>query len=87
MVVTVTAKGQITLKQDLQHHLGIQPGERIEVEKLPNGELRIHAARPTGTIHDFFGSLAGKVKLEKPMTIEEMNEMAAAGWAGQLDDK
>jgi bifunctional DNA-binding transcriptional regulator/antitoxin component of YhaV-PrlF toxin-antitoxin module len=79
--LAVTAKGQITLKRDLLRHLGIQPGERIDIEKLPGGALRIHAARPTGTVHDFFGILAGKT--DKVATIEEMNEAAAAGWAGQ----
>jgi hypothetical protein len=37
------------------------------------------AARPTGAIESFLGRHAGKVT--KPMTIEEMNEIAAAGWA------
>lgn len=81
----VTAKGQVTLKRDLLQHLGIKPGERINLEKLPGGELRIRAARPTGTIDDFFQALDGKVKMKKPLTIEEMNDIAEAGWAGQLD--
>ncbi len=85
--LTVTAKGQVTLKRELLQHLGIVPGERIELEKLPGGELRIRAARPTGTIDGFLHSLDGKVRLKKPLTIEEMNEIAAAGWAGQWDDK
>lgn len=83
----ITAKGQVTLKRDLLHHLGIKPGERVDFEKLPGGELRIRAARPTGTIDDFLHSLDGKVKLKKPLSIEEMNEIAAAGWAGQLHEK
>ncbi|HHH9566539.1 TPA: AbrB/MazE/SpoVT family DNA-binding domain-containing protein [Pseudomonas aeruginosa] len=82
----VTVKGQITLKRDLLQHLGIKPGERIDFEKLPGGELRVRAARPTGTIDDFLHALDGKVKMKKPLTIEEMNDIAAAGWAGQLDD-
>ncbi|QSR84700.1 AbrB/MazE/SpoVT family DNA-binding domain-containing protein [Methylacidimicrobium sp. B4] len=85
--LTVTVKGQVTLKRDLLQHLGIEPGERLEVEKLPGGELRIRAARPRGTIDGFFHSLDGKVRLKKPLTIEEMNDIAAAGWAGRLPDK
>ncbi len=83
--LAVTVKGQVTLKRDLLRHLGIKPGERVEFEKLPDGELRVRAARPTGTIDDFFHALDGKVKLKKPLTIEKMNEIAAAGWAGELD--
>lgn len=83
--LAVTVKGQVTLKRDLLQHLGIKPGERVEFEKLPDGELRVRAARPSGTIDAFFHALGGKVKLEKPLTIEDMNTIAAAGWAGELD--
>lgn len=78
--LAVTMKGQVTLKRDLLQHLGIKPGERIEFDKLPGGELRVKAAKPTGTIDSFIGRHAGRVK--KAMTIEEMNEIAASGWAG-----
>ncbi len=78
--LAVTMKGQVTLKRDLLQHLGIKPGERIDFDKLPGGELRVKAAKPTGTIDNFIGRHAGKVR--KPITIEEMNDLAAAGWAG-----
>jgi antitoxin PrlF len=46
---------------------------------------------PVGTIDTFFHVLDGKVKLEKPLTIEAMNKIAADGWAdelaGALDDE
>lgn len=77
--LVVTMKGQVTLKRDLLQHLGIRPGERIDFDKLPGGELRVKAARATGTIDKFIGRHAGKVK--KPLTIEDMNEIAASGWA------
>jgi antitoxin PrlF len=83
--LTVTAKGQVTLRRDLLQHLGIKPGERVDVEKLPGGELRVRAARPTGTIDGFLHSLDGKVKLRKSLSIEDINRIAAAGWAGDLD--
>jgi antitoxin PrlF len=85
--LAVTVKGQVTLKRELLQHVGVEPGERIEFEKLPGGELRIRAARPTGTIDGFLHALDGKVKLKKPLTIEDMNSIAAAGWAGQLGDE
>ena len=77
---TVTAKGQVTLKRDLLKHLGIKPGERISFEVMPAGEIRMRAAKPAGTLEGFFGILAGKTK--KVISIDEMNEAAAAGWAG-----
>lgn len=79
--VAITAKGQVTLKRDLLNHLGIKPGERVDFEKMPGGELRVRAARPAGSIRGFIGLLAGKTN--KVATIEEMNEAAADGWAGK----
>ncbi|MGL2349622.1 AbrB/MazE/SpoVT family DNA-binding domain-containing protein [Helicobacter pylori] len=79
--LTVTAKGQITLKRDLLQHLGIKPGERIDFDKLPGGELRIKASQPTSTIESFIGRFAEKLK--KPLTIEEMNEIVASSWANE----
>lgn len=83
-LLAVTVKGQVTLKRDLLQHLGIKPGDRVDFEKLPGGELRVRAARPTGTIDGFLHALDGKVMLEKPLSIEEMNDIVAAGWAGRL---
>lgn len=83
--LTVTAKGQVTLRKDLLRHLGIEPGQQIEVDKLPGGQISVRAARPTGSIESFIGLLAGKAN--RVVTIEEMNEITAAGWAGELDGK
>jgi len=80
-LLTVTSKGQVTLKKDVLQHLGVTPGEQIEYDKLPGGELLVKAARPAGSIDAFLGFLAGRSK--KVATIEEMNEAAAAGWAGR----
>lgn len=83
--LTVTAKGQVTLRKDLLRHLGVGPGQKIEVDKLPDGRLTVSAARPTGSIDDFIGLFAGRTK--KALSIEEMNEITEAGWAGEIDDE
>lgn len=36
---------------------------------------------PKGRTEDFFHCLDGKIKLQKPLTIKEMNEITAAAWA------
>jgi bifunctional DNA-binding transcriptional regulator/antitoxin component of YhaV-PrlF toxin-antitoxin module len=79
--LTVSAKGQITLRRDLLKHLGIQPGAKVAVEKLPDGRIEIKAARPTGKISDAFGFL--KRKSGPSLTIDAMNKIAARGWAGK----
>lgn len=79
--LTVTAKGQVTLRKDLLKHLGVEPGQMIEVNELPSGRIEIRAARPAGTIDGFIGLLSGKTR--KVATLEEMNEAVARAWAGQ----
>lgn len=79
--LTVTARGQVTLGKDVLHHLGITPGEQIELDKLPDGRVALRAARPSGSIDSFLGLLAGKTK--KIATLDEINQAAAAGWAGE----
>lgn len=81
--LTVTISGQITLTSDLLAHLGVQPGQQVNVDKLPGGELRIHVASTTGTIDAFVGLLSSKGS--KTLSIEEINESAAAGWAGEKE--
>jgi bifunctional DNA-binding transcriptional regulator/antitoxin component of YhaV-PrlF toxin-antitoxin module len=79
--LTVTARGQVTFRKDVLQHLGIEPGEKIELDKLPDGRVTLRAMRPAGTIDGFLGLLAGKTK--KIATLDEINEAAAASWAGQ----
>jgi bifunctional DNA-binding transcriptional regulator/antitoxin component of YhaV-PrlF toxin-antitoxin module len=43
--LTVTAKGQVTLGKELLEHLGVEPGEKIELELLPEGRASIQAER------------------------------------------
>ena len=78
--LSVTARGQVTFRKKVMQHLGIKPGGKIELDLLPDGRGLVRAARPSGTIEDFIGMLAGKTT--KVATIEEMNEAAARGWAG-----
>ena len=77
--LTITAKGQVTLKQELLQHLGVTPGEKIEADKLPDGRIVVSAARQDGSMADFIGCLSQK--RGPKLTIEEMHEIAAQGWA------
>jgi bifunctional DNA-binding transcriptional regulator/antitoxin component of YhaV-PrlF toxin-antitoxin module len=78
--LTVTARGQVTFRKDVLHHLGVRPGDKIELDKLPDGRVALRAARPSGTIDGFLGLLGGKT--QKTATLDEINEAASAGWAG-----
>ena len=79
--LTVTSKGQVTLRKDLLRHLGVAPGDRISVDTLPDGRIEIKAARPRGKISDAFNFL--KKKGNRVLSIEEMTEIAQRSWAGK----
>ena len=78
-MLTITAKGQLTLKEELLRHLGVAPGDKIEIDKLPNGRSVVRAAARDGKITDFIGCLSrnkGRV-----LTIEEIEDITAREWA------
>lgn len=80
-IMTVTAKGQVTLRKDLLKHLGVEPGAKITMDKLPDGRIEVKAARPGGRIADVFDSL--KRAQAPSLSIEEINRIAAEAWAGK----
>ena len=79
--LTVTAKGQVTLRKDILRHLGVRPGEKITVDKLPDGRIEVKATRPTGQISDIFNFL--KRENGPSLSIEEINRVATKAWAGK----
>ncbi len=80
-MLTVTAKGQVTLRKDLLTHLGVHPGDRIAIDKLPDGRIEVKAAPAVGQISDVFDLL--KRKNGPTLSMDEINAIAAEGWAGR----
>jgi AbrB family looped-hinge helix DNA binding protein len=78
--LTVTARGQVTFRKEVLRHLGIKPGDKIELDLLPDGKGVVQAAT-SGSIRGFVGLLAGRTK--KRATLEEIDQAAAQGWAGE----
>jgi bifunctional DNA-binding transcriptional regulator/antitoxin component of YhaV-PrlF toxin-antitoxin module len=79
--LTVTAKGQVTLRKELLEHLGVHPGEKITVDMLPDGRIEMKAEQSAGKISDVFGLL--KNKTDRSLSIEEIKAITADGWAGR----
>jgi len=77
--LTITAKGQVTLKQELLQHLRVSPGEKVEAYKLPDGRIVVRAAAHEGRVADFIGCLSQKNGPR--LTIDDINRIAAKGWA------
>ena len=79
--LTVTAKGQVTLRKEVLRHLGVAPGEKVLVDLLPGDRVELRSAKLAGSIESFIG--CGYRPGTEPLTIEEIGEVAAQGWAGQ----
>ena len=80
ITLTVTAKGQITLRKEVLGHLGVRPGDKLDVDLLKEGRLELRPRRGTSAAA-VFGLLArpGAPRL----SIEDLNEATASGWAGE----
>ena len=80
ITLTVTAKGQITLRKEVLAHLGVRPGDKLDVDLLGDGRMQLRSKRGTSAAA-IFGMLAKPGT--RTLSVEEMNEIAASGWAGE----
>jgi bifunctional DNA-binding transcriptional regulator/antitoxin component of YhaV-PrlF toxin-antitoxin module len=82
VALTLTAKNQLTLRKEVVKHLGLKPGDKVEANLRPDGRVELTAVKPrTGKISDVFGIL--KRPGQPMLSIEELNEAIAEGWAEQ----
>lgn len=83
-VATVSSKGQVTIPKHLRDELGITMGDELRFVRGPGN--RVIIAPRNNDLEDLLGSL--KSPLSTPLTIEEMKEIAADGWAfGEADER
>lgn len=78
--LTVTARGQVTLRKDILQHLGVAPGDQIDVDLLPNAQAELRAARRRGSVADLRGYLKGKTN-GRQLSIEQIDEAIAKAGA------
>ena len=84
--LTVTAKGQVTFRKEVLKHLGIQPGDKIGLDLLPNGRAELKAVQPVGSWQSLRGCLADKTNGAR-LSIEDLGEaIAEAGTAAGMSD-
>ena len=81
--LTISAKGQITLRKEFLQYLGVVPGQTVDVHKLPGGTLAMQHSPERGEMDAFIGCLTFTLKPAKAvrLSIEDMNVIAAQGWA------
>lgn len=74
--MTLTAKGQFTLNKQLLEHLRVKPGEKVLINKLPDGSLSVRAENNLLNID----SLRGIIKTDINLSDEEIQESIAQSY-------
>jgi bifunctional DNA-binding transcriptional regulator/antitoxin component of YhaV-PrlF toxin-antitoxin module len=75
--LTITAKGQVTLRQAVLDHLGVKPGEKVGVSLLPDGRVEL---APTATGHDLSAARAMlRRRRQRPVSLADMQDAIEAG--------
>jgi bifunctional DNA-binding transcriptional regulator/antitoxin component of YhaV-PrlF toxin-antitoxin module len=84
--LTVTARGQVTFRKQVLQHLGIKPGEKIELGLLPDGRAELRAMQQKGSLRELAGFLKSKTN-GNVLTIKEIDDViadaSAAAGAGE----
>ena len=80
ITLKVTAKGQITLCKEILVHLRVGTGDKLDVDLMTGGRIRLRRRRGTSA-----GSVFGMLAREGTpfLSVEEINRVAASGWADQ----
>ena len=68
--LTITAKGQVTLRRAVLDHLGVMPGAKVSVSLLEDGRIELVASAVRSNIKSLRGALrrAG----QQPVSLAEM---------------
>lgn len=74
--LTVTARGQVTFRKEVLQHLGIKPGEKIELDLLPDGRAELKAPEQKASFRDLAEFLKGKTN-GVVLSIQEIDEAIA----------
>jgi len=61
--MTLTSKGQFTFNKQLMEHLNVKAGEKVLINKMPDGSLRIEAEKSQVDIMSLAGSLKSTIRL------------------------
>jgi hypothetical protein len=75
--LTVTTKGQVTLRRGVLDHLGVKAGERVRVSLLPDGRVELTAASKGIDIKDLRGAL--RRPGQRVISLQEMQDAIEAG--------
>ena len=77
LALTITAKGQVTFRQAVLDHLGLRPGDKVDVALLPGGRVELKSSTEG---HDL-GSLRAALRRpgQRTVSLDEMRDAIESG--------
>jgi hypothetical protein len=75
--LTVTAKGQVTLRQAVLDHLGVKPGAKVGVSLLPDGRVELTSTSAGHDLREVRGML--RRRRQRAVSLREMQDAIEAG--------
>jgi AbrB family looped-hinge helix DNA binding protein len=78
--LSITSKGQVTLRKEVLQHLGLRPGDKVAVDLLPDGRATLSPVRTQQTFRDLASVLKGRTN-GKRLSIDELNDAIASAGA------
>lgn len=78
--LSITSKGQVTLRKEVLKHLGLRPGDKVAVDLLPDGRATLSPVRSEQTFRDLSAILKGRTN-GRVLSIDELNEAIASAAA------
>ena len=76
---TLTSKGQITLPKEIRDYLNLRTGQKVDFTVDASGKVLLRPRQRD--IRVLKGLLRARRK--RPVSLQEMNEAIAQGWAGE----
>ncbi|WP_287899131.1 AbrB/MazE/SpoVT family DNA-binding domain-containing protein [Brevundimonas sp.] len=78
--LTVTSRGQVTFRKEVLQHLGVQPGQKVRLDLLPDGRAELSADQPQGSWRELADFMRGRTNGAR-LTIEQIAALTAEAGA------
>lgn len=73
----LTTKGQVTIPIEIRKCLNVVAGSQVGFDVLPDGGIILVKIE---TNKSLAGVLKNKIKIDAPVSIEDMNKAISSGW-------
>jgi AbrB family looped-hinge helix DNA binding protein len=78
--LTITTKGQVTLRRSVLEHLGLAPGSKVGVTLLPDGRVELRATGKGHSVSELRGAL--HLPEQRSVSLAEMQDPITRGRNG-----